>query len=140
MNLQGCSSDVPAHFYSLSTDLKADWTNSHPFQPELEDYWAQLTEKYSLSPHIVFGCKVIGASWDRDEHLYHIRTEDVFTGKQSTTTAQILVSALGILEIPMYPKIKGIADFRGTMFHSGRWANVELSGKRVGVIGNGASA
>ena len=88
----------------------------------------------------MFGCKVVGATWDCDKHLYHIHTEDVFTGKQSTTTAHILVSALGILEIPKHPEIKGIADFRGTMFHSGRWADVELNGKRVAVVGNGASA
>jgi cation diffusion facilitator CzcD-associated flavoprotein CzcO len=138
--LQGCSSDVPAHFYSLSTDLKADWTSSHPLQPDIEDYLKQLTDKYSLSSHIVFGCKVITASWDPTELLYHIQTEDVLTGKQSTTTAQVVISAVGILEIPRYPEIKGMPDFRGTMFHSARWTDTELRGKRVAVIGNGASA
>jgi cation diffusion facilitator CzcD-associated flavoprotein CzcO len=120
--------------------LKAEWSSSHPFQPEIEDYLKQLTDKYSLSSHIVFGCKVVAAIWDSTEHLYHIQTQDVLTGKQSTTTAQVLISAIGILEIPRYPEIKGISDFRGTIFHSARWDDTELSGKRVAVIGNGASA
>jgi cation diffusion facilitator CzcD-associated flavoprotein CzcO len=99
-----------------------------------------LTDKYSLSSHIVFGCKVVGATWDSTEQLYHIQTEDVLTGKRSTTSAQILISALGVLEIPKYPDIKGISDFRGTIFHSARWVGTALDGKRVAVIGNGASA
>jgi cation diffusion facilitator CzcD-associated flavoprotein CzcO len=131
---------VPIHFYCFSTNLKAEWSSSHPFQPEIQNYLKQLTEKYSLRPHVVFGCKVIAANWDSAEHLYHIQTEDMLTGKQSTTSAQILISAVGILEIPKYPEIAGISDFQGTIFHSARWADTELGGKRVAVIGNGASA
>ena len=128
------------HFYSLSTDLKADWSNSHPFQPEIEGYLKELAHKYSLYSNIVFGCEVVAASWDSTKHLYHIRTQDVLTGKQSTTTTEVLISALGILQIPKYPEIQGISDFQGTIFHSARWSNTELRGKRVAVIGNGASA
>jgi cation diffusion facilitator CzcD-associated flavoprotein CzcO len=106
----------------------------------MQGYLKQLTDKYSLSSNIIFGCKVVGASWDSTEQLYHIQTEDVLTGKRSTTPAQILISALGVLEIPNYPDIKGISDFRGTIFHSARWIDTALNGKQVAVIGNGASA
>lgn len=136
----GCSSDIAAHFYSLSTDLNANWSYTHPFQPELERYWDGLSLKYSLSSHIVFNCMVIAASWDAEEHAYHITTKNVITGEQSSTTAQVLISALGILEVPRFPDIPGISDFKHLIFHSARWVDTALSGKRVAVIGNGASA
>lgn len=136
----GCSSDIPIHFYSLSTDQKPDWSSSHPFQPEIQAYWNQLSNKYSLHCHIVFGCKVVRAAWDSVAHLYHITTEDVTTGEKSTTSAEILISALGFLEVPRLPDIPGISDFRGHIFHSARWDDSNLDGKHVAVIGNGASA
>ncbi|RDB25927.1 Baeyer-Villiger monooxygenase [Hypsizygus marmoreus] len=136
----GCSSDVGIHFYSLSTEPKSDWTCTHPFQPEIQAYWEELAHKHSLEKHIVFGHKVVKAVWDAGAHLYHITVEDTRTGEQITTTAEILISALGILEVPMYPDIPGLSDFRGTIFHSARWIDTELSGKRIAVIGNGASA
>ncbi|KAG5723033.1 hypothetical protein E4T56_gene7479, partial [Termitomyces sp. T112] len=60
----GCSSDIPIPFYSLSTDQDPDWTASHPFQPEIQNYWARLSKKYSLTPHIKFGTVVVKAVWD----------------------------------------------------------------------------
>ncbi|KAG5717267.1 hypothetical protein E4T56_gene14988, partial [Termitomyces sp. T112] len=113
---------------------------SHPFQPEIQNYWARLSKKYSLTPHIKFGTVVVKAVWDSHASCYHITYEDVKTGKQSTTSAEILVSALGILEIPKIPNISGLSDFEGTVFHSARWVDMNLDGKRVAVIGNGASA
>jgi len=136
----GCSSDNNIHFYSLSTDLKPDWNTTHAFQPEIEEYWQKLSEKYSLLPHLVFGCEVVAANWDSLAQVYHITTKDVKTGALSLTTARILVSAVGLLAVPKFPDIPGLADFRGTMFHSARWVDTELDGKRVAVIGNGASA
>jgi cation diffusion facilitator CzcD-associated flavoprotein CzcO len=88
----------------------------------------------------VFNCLVIDARWDAENHVYHIATKDTITGEQSSTTAHVLVSALGILEVPRFPDIPGISDFKGPIFHSARWADTTLSGKRVAVIGNGASA
>ncbi|KAG6872308.1 hypothetical protein C0995_011072 [Termitomyces sp. Mi166 len=136
----GCSADMSIHFYSLSTDQKPDWTSSHPFQPEIQDYWDGLSKKYSLTPHIKFGTVVIKAVWDLNASCYHITFEDIKTGTQSITSAEILVSALGILEIPRPPDIPGLCDFEGTVFHSARWVDMKLDGKCVAVIGNGASA
>ncbi|KAF5372781.1 hypothetical protein D9615_010117 [Tricholomella constricta] len=136
----GCSSDIPVQFYSLSTDPNPDWSSTHPFHDEIQAYWEQLSEKHSITPHIVFGRKVVKAVWDPMSYLYHITTEDVASGQQSTTSAEIVISAIGFLEVPRLPDIPGISDFRGTLFHSARWSNTSLDGKRVAVIGNGASA
>jgi len=138
---QGCSSDIAIHFYSLSTDLKSDWNDSHAYQPEIQAYWSRLTDKYALFPHIVFNCQVVSVDWDAKKQLYLIVTKDVKTGTQTTTTAKVVISALGILEIPRFPDIQGISAFKGDIFHSARWdTGVDLRGKRVAVIGNGASA
>lgn len=83
---------------------------------------------------------VVAAHWDAEKHVYQITTMDIETGVQTSTTAHILISAVGILEVPKFPDIPGISNFKGTMFHSARWVDAPLSGKRVAVIGNGASA
>ncbi|KAF9466624.1 hypothetical protein BDZ94DRAFT_1251379 [Collybia nuda] len=136
----GCTSDITAHFYSLSTDLNPSWSCSHPPQPELEAYWNQLSERHSLYPHITFNRMVTAARWDSEKNIYHITTQDTKTGAQVSTTAHILISALGILEVPKLPDIPGMSDFKGSMFHSARWVDIPMTGKRVAVIGNGASA
>ncbi|KAJ7684236.1 hypothetical protein DFH06DRAFT_1462606 [Mycena polygramma] len=136
----GCSSDVPVHIYSLSTDLKPDWIHTHAFQPEIQAYLLQLALKHDLYSNIIFNRKVLSAQWDTRSHKYDIVTE----GRDGTLiplTAQILVSATGILEVPRFPDIPGISRFHGNSFHSARWDNsVSLAGKRVAVVGSGASA
>ncbi|KAF7360625.1 hypothetical protein MVEN_00794200 [Mycena venus] len=137
----GATSDVPTHFYSASTDLNPDWSSTHTSQHEMYVYWRKLASKYDLYSRIVFNRSVVSAEWSAKEQLYHIVTEDVHSGARSSTTAKILISALGILDIPRYPNIAGLSSFKGDMFHSARWdAGVDLRGKRVAVIGNGASA
>ncbi|KAJ7494237.1 hypothetical protein B0H11DRAFT_929851 [Mycena galericulata] len=136
----GCSSDIAIHLYSLSTDLKPDWTHSHASQPEIQDYWLQIAHKHDLYPKIIFNRKVISAKWDMRSQTYEIISEDL-EGNQVSLTATILISAIGLLQIPKFPDIPGISKFRGDSFHSARWDNsVSLRGKRVAVIGSGASA
>ena len=73
--------------------------------------------------------------------MYRIITRNTITGEEKTVTANILISAVGILDVPRYASIRGVGEFKGEMFHSARWnETVELAGKRVAVIGNGASA
>ncbi|KAK0455286.1 FAD/NAD-P-binding domain-containing protein [Desarmillaria tabescens] len=137
----GCSSDVGMHLYSLSTDLYPDWHYTHGYQPEIQSYWQDLSHKYNLYPHLVFNTLVVSAEWDNQEEAYHIVTEDAVTGARSTSSAKILISALGVLDVPRYPKISGLDTFKGEQFHSARWNyNIDLRNKRVAVIGNGASA
>jgi cation diffusion facilitator CzcD-associated flavoprotein CzcO len=85
---------------------------------------------------------VLSAEWDNAEQMYHINIEDVLSGTISVTNAEVVVSAIGILEVPRYPPgLEGISDYKGESFHSARWNHdLDLRGKRVAVIGNGCSA
>lgn len=100
-----------------------------------------MARKNDLYRKCVFNTRVIAADWDVDKELWVVVTKDLKTGTESTTTAKILVSALGFLELPHYPNINGLNKFKGDMFHSAKWDyGISLKNKRVAVIGNGASA
>jgi cation diffusion facilitator CzcD-associated flavoprotein CzcO len=104
-------------------------------------YWRKLAAKYDLYRRTVFNRTVVSAEWSAKEQLYHVITKDVKSGERFSTTAKIVISALGILEVPRFPDITGLSSFNGAKFHSARWdSSVALGGKRVAVIGNGASA
>lgn len=129
------------HWYSLSSDLNPYWNKSHGLQPEIQDYWIGLAKKYALYPHLVFNTKVVSAEWSDVYSRYKIIAEDVLTGKRTIDTAQIVISAVGILEIPKIPyEIQGIKTFKGISFHSATWPQgLDLRHKRVAVIGNASS-
>ncbi|PFH53522.1 hypothetical protein AMATHDRAFT_54678 [Amanita thiersii Skay4041] len=136
----GCSSDVPMHFFSLSTDLH-DWPSTHGLQDEIFEYWHHLGNKYDIGQHIVFNHQVVAAEWDDQKQLHRISLKNTISGETSETEAQILISATGVLDIPRWPDYPGLDSFKGTIFHSARWEkDVSLKGKRVAVIGNGPSA
>ncbi|KAF9470688.1 FAD/NAD(P)-binding domain-containing protein [Pholiota conissans] len=136
----GCSSDITMPFYCLSTELR-NWTASHLPQEEILDYWVDLAKKYNIYPHAVFNTLVVSAEWNKVTNLYDVITQDTRTNATTHSTAHIVISAVGILERPRFSYIPGLQTFKGDLFHSGRWdTSVQLSGKRVGVIGNGASA
>ncbi|KAF5348350.1 hypothetical protein D9758_010944 [Tetrapyrgos nigripes] len=137
----GCSSDIYIHFFSASTDLYPDWEYSHGFQPQIEKYWKSLHRKYDLYSHTEFNTLVTSAEWDPSRKLYHIVTKNLLTGEEKKDSAEVLISALGVLEVVKIPKFVGIEGFKGKTFHSGRWnPDVDLRGKKVAVVGNGASA
>lgn len=118
-----------------------DWKSSHGSNVELNDYWEELAAKYHLYSHIAFNTKVISAKWDEQAQQYDIALVNIETGERTSAKAEIVISAIGILENPRYADIPGVGDFNGELFHSARWdKSVELRDKRVGVVGNGASA
>lgn len=126
--------------YSLSSDLR-NWKSTQGYQPEILAYWQELTEKYDLLPNIEFNRKVVGAEWDDDLGMYHVLVEDVKTRAKVVTDAQIVISAIGRLDIPRWPDVPGTSTFKGIMFHSAQWNHdVELTGKKVAVIGSGPTA
>ncbi|KAH7913943.1 hypothetical protein BJ138DRAFT_1001148 [Hygrophoropsis aurantiaca] len=137
----GCSSDVQIHWYSLSSDLNPHWNKSHGLQPEILEYWIHLSKKYILYPHIAFNTKVISVEWSEKDQHYDIITEDVVSGQRSFDSANIVISAIGVLENPHIPRdIPGFDCFKGTYFHSARWpGGLDLRHKRVAVIGNASS-
>jgi cation diffusion facilitator CzcD-associated flavoprotein CzcO len=132
----GCACDIPSHMYSFSFEPKPDWTHMWSLQPEILDYLKGVTDKYGLRRYVHFGSHVDRAHWDDAEMRWH-----VFTTAGQEYVAQFLISGAGALHIPLVPDIEGRDDFAGVAFHSAQWDHtVDLTGKRVAVIGTGASA
>ncbi|MGL4304917.1 MAG: flavin-containing monooxygenase [Mycobacteriaceae bacterium] len=131
----GAACDVPSHLYSYSFALNPNWSRSFSPQPEIQQYIRDTANKYGVNNKHIFGCEVTSAHWNSTTNLWEVATT------KGNFTANIVVSAVGALCEPSLPDIKGIGDFTGEMFHSARWNHdADLTGKRVAVIGTGASA
>ncbi len=129
----GVACDVPSHLYSFSFELNPGWTRAYSSGAEIWSYQEHCVRKYDLAPHLCMGTEVCSASWDGDRWC-------VVDTNGGEYRADILVSALGGLHEPNYPRIPAMNDFAGDMFHSARWNHdVDLTGKRVGLIGTGSS-
>src|SRR5690606_8386140 len=132
----GCACDIPSHLYSFSFEPKADWRHLFSYQDEIQEYLQGVTAKYGLRRYIHFDSLVDRAHWDDTEHRWH-----VFTADGREYIAQFLISCAGALHIPSIPDFPGRDQFAGPAFHSAQWDHsVDLTGKRVAVIGTGASA
>jgi cation diffusion facilitator CzcD-associated flavoprotein CzcO len=131
----GAACDIPSHLYSLSFAPKADWTRMYAAQPEILDYLRETAERFGLTPLIQLGTAFLGATWDEARAVWHVRTD------RGPITARAIVSGMGGLHHPAYPEIPGRDGFAGPAFHTADWDHgTDLAGKRVGVIGTGASA
>lgn len=131
----GAACDVPSHMYCYSFEPKR-WSRSFAAQPEILDYTKTVAQKYALYPHIQFNAEVVKASYLDEEGIWCVELKN---GQQCY--ARVVVSARGALHIPSYPNIKGLTDFKGVTMHSAQWNHhVDLKGKRIAVIGTGASA
>ena len=131
----GAACDIPSHLYSLSFAAKSDWSRVYPSQPELQAYLREVTEGHGLRPSIRFGHKLIAADYDEDAALWRLTTT------HGVMTARKLISGTGGLSEPKPPQLHGLDGFGGKTFHSAAWDHsYELAGKRVAVIGTGASA
>jgi cation diffusion facilitator CzcD-associated flavoprotein CzcO len=131
----GAACDVPAHLYSFSFELRADWPQKYASQAELLNYLVHCARKYGLDPHLRFGAEVTEARWDEARHLWI-----VCTAAGQVFETQSLVTATGQLSRPFTPRLPGAASFAGPIFHSAHWQDCDLRGKRVAVVGTGASA
>lgn len=132
----GAACDVQSHLYSYSFEPKSNWSRKFAPQAEIQGYMEHCAARYALAPHMRFGQEVVSAVFDAQTAQWLITTR---SGEQ--IRAGILITACGQLNRPAFPDIKGIAEFKGNMFHSARWDHAyDLNGKRVAVIGTGASA
>ena len=132
----GAECDVQSHLYSFSFEPKLDWSRPFAGQAEILEYFNHCADKYGLRPHIQLNTTVDAATWQEDRGLWKVVTRD---GR--VIEADAVVSAQGMFNELVWPKIPGIGDFKGTYFHSARWNwQHDLTGKRVGVIGIAASA
>jgi cation diffusion facilitator CzcD-associated flavoprotein CzcO len=132
----GIACDIQSHMYSFSFAQNPYWTRSFSSGTEIWDYLRRVTEQYDLRRSIRFGVEVTGARWDGDERRWHVATS---TGAEYV--ARFLVAGIGALHIPNVPALPGLDGFAGRAFHSAEWDHgYDLRGKRVAVIGTGASA
>jgi cation diffusion facilitator CzcD-associated flavoprotein CzcO len=131
----GCACDVQSHLYSFSFAPNPDWSRSFSPQPEIQTYLQRCAREYGILPHVRFHHQVHAVAWDDDAQRWRIQTS------RGPLTAQVLVTAAGALSDPVIPDLPGVDRFQGRAFHSARWDHeVDLRGKRVAVIGTGASA
>lgn len=132
----GCACDVPSHLYSFSFELSPNWSRAFAPQPEIHAYLKHCVAKYELSSHIRLRTQVTSARFDDARGLWEL----TLNGSEQLW-ARHVVFGIGALSRPAMPKIPGLERFKGPAFHSAQWRHdVELSGKRIAVIGTGASA
>ena len=131
-------SESYSYGYSFSKDLLDEWEWSEHFaaQPETLRYLNHVVDKFDLRRHMQFGCKVAGASFDDERCYWVVNLED---GREFS--CRFLLTAIGMLSAATLPRIEGIESFEGEAWHTYYWPHeaVELSGKRVAVIGTGAT-
>jgi cyclohexanone monooxygenase len=131
---------VPSHLYSFSFEPNPRWSRTFSPQAEILDYLRHCAHKYGVRDKIRFGCEVTGATFDEAGALWRVDWRDA-QGRAHAGHARALVSAVGLLSRPALPAVPGLATFGGPVFHSAQWRHdVSLAGRRVAVIGTGASA
>ncbi len=136
----GCRVDTQNHLYSYSFEPNHEWPQHFSTQNILLDYFQRVSKKHDLRKDIRFESQVAEAHFDEASAKWNVRVRDA-AGKEDTIVADAVISAVGQLNQPRLPDIKGLGSFKGPAFHSAQWRHdVELKGKRVACIGTGASA
>jgi 4-hydroxyacetophenone monooxygenase len=136
----GAGVDTPSHVYSLSFFQRPDWAQYFSKRDELHAYTESVADRYDLRKNIRFDTEVVSARWDEPAQLWHVdvRTKD---GKTEALTANVVISGVGLLNRPSKPNLRGLETFQGQVVHTAEWRDdVDLRGKRVAIIGTGASA
>ena len=124
--------------YSFSRELLDEWHWRERFsgQPENLRYLNHVADKFGLRKYMQFNCRVEAAHYDEAQNLWHLRAGD---GREFT--CRFVILALGLLSVPTLPRLEGMESFRGRSFHTFHWPHepVEMAGKRVAVVGTGAT-
>lgn len=132
----GVAVDIPSFSYQFSFEQSADWTRTYAPGRELKAYAEHCVDRYGLRPKIRFGIRVLSAVFDDAADMWRIETDG-----GETVTARFLVNAGGVLTTPQLPDIDGVDSFAGVTMHTARWDHgQDLAGKRVAIVGTGASA
>jgi cation diffusion facilitator CzcD-associated flavoprotein CzcO len=131
----GCQCDVPSHLYSFSFAPNPDWTRTYSMQSEIWEYLQRCAHRFGVLPRVRFGTGVEEARWDDERLAWRLDTTN------GPTEADVLISGNGALAEPYVPDLPGLETFLGPAFHTARWDHRhDLRGRRVAVIGTGASA
>jgi cyclohexanone monooxygenase len=131
----GCACDVPSALYSYSFALHPDWSRVFAPQAEIQAYLKSVAQRHRVPGRTRFHCEVLSGAWDETQQQWILQTT---TGP---LTSKAIVAAGGPLHEPRIPKLPGLSRFQGELFHSARWNHqLDLTGRRVAVIGTGSSA
>jgi len=131
----GCACDVPSALYSFSFEPKPDWSRFYAGQEEIRAYAHTVAQRHGVTPHLRLGVDMRDAQWDEDAQRWRVTTS---AGEYE---AQVVIAGTGPWHEPVYPDLPGLEQFEGRTFHSSRWDHDhDLAGKRVAVVGSGASA
>lgn len=132
----GCACDVQSHVYSLSFEQNPNWSRRYSSWDEIQQYLIDLVDKYDLDAHLRRNTEIVRAEFHESAGTWTLTTK-----AGDTFTARAVLAGAGGLVDPSYPDIDGMESFEGAMFHSARWEHdVDLAGKRVAIVGTGASA
>ncbi|MCG3754082.1 NAD(P)/FAD-dependent oxidoreductase [Amycolatopsis sp. Poz14] len=135
----GAGVDTPAHLYSYSFAPRLSWSRYYAKQPEVLTYLDEVATKFDVKRHIHFGTEVVAARWDDSAQRWHVTLKS--SAGITTTEADVVLSCAGNLNQPFVPDFPCLETFAGPTFHSSRWDHsVDLAGKRVAVVGTGATA
>jgi 4-hydroxyacetophenone monooxygenase len=135
----GARVDVANHFYCYSFEPNNDWTHFFAEQDELQDYFCQVMDKHDLAERVRWQTEVVAAEWNDDDGVWCVSLRSA-EGRIDTMRARALITAVGQLNRPYVPEFDGAETFAGPSFHSAAWDHaVDLTGKRVALIGAGAS-
>ncbi len=131
----GCACDVQSHLYSFSFAPNPSWSRAYSPQAEIHAYLRDCADRFGIRPHLRFGHTVLDARWDEARQRWCIETSE------GSFTANVFISATGALSDPAIPNLPGLETFQGKVMHSARWDHgYALAGRKVAVIGTGASA
>ena len=138
----GCGVDTPSYLYALSFDPKPDWSAYFAPQSELDAYWNELADRHGVHAHARLQTKAHVATYDEATSSWNVTIGPADGDHPSETlTADVVISAVGLLNQPSIPNIPGLDAFAGPALHTARWDDsIDLTGKSVAVIGTGASA
>ncbi|AYG63984.1 MULTISPECIES: flavin-containing monooxygenase [Rhizobium] len=135
----GCGVDTPGHLYSY-TFASGDWSKFFPLQREIDDYLNRVACEFGIESSIRYGTECLHTRYDEESRTWHSRLR-LPDGTEETLVTNVVISAVGGFTTPKWPNISGLRDFDGPVIHTSNWdPEVRLDGKRVAVIGNGASA
>ncbi|PKS11164.1 hypothetical protein jhhlp_002925 [Lomentospora prolificans] len=136
----GVRCDVPAHVYQSTFDPNTQWTEEFAQGREIFAYWQGLARKYDLYKYLKLSQKVERQEWDAKQSVWHITVRDLTTDTTRTETVDFAINAIGRFNEWKLPDYPGISDYKGLLRHTSNWdPSFDIDGKRIAVIGNGAS-
>jgi cation diffusion facilitator CzcD-associated flavoprotein CzcO len=136
--MPSCACDIPAHTYTWSFEPKTDWSAVYASSGEIYKYFNDFADKYNLRQYVKLKHQITGAHWNNELGGYDITVRDLTLDKEIHTRCDILINATGILNNWRWPAIPGLENYKGKLLHTAAWDDtVDLTGKHVGLIGNG---